>query len=348
MLSHPAVLLGDAGSDTQSKALLAEQSVTTVTGTVGDNLAGLGEVADVLLLVVAGPGHVFLTGLKGSTHGVEAGNEVAVAVALGIATAVHFVLEALEHLLTHDGHDAHVGHHVGGVGDFDTDLGQGGIQRAHAEGNHVHGTALHGTIEVGVEDGAHLSRGLPVVGRTSVFLLFGADECAFLYAGHVRRSRTSQEAAGALLGVQANVGAFLHEHVAELGVLFLGTVAPVDGIGFAELANLFDPLSSLLMSSTCNHGDCKIPHPQQTCNTNFREFGQKIHHSGFPHTILATSKAGNAGIALPALPVSPEERSLRRSNNRGKKPVFQDIRPACHWIRKKTLSSQPSQRTCPR
>ena len=271
MLSHPAVLAGDAGSDTQSQALLAKQGVTTVTGTVGDNLTSLGEVADVLLFVVAGPGHVFLTGLEGSTHGVQAGHEVAVAVTLGVTAAVELVFEALENLLTHDGHDAHVGHHVGGVGDFDTDLGQGGIQRAHAERNHVHGTALHGTIEEGVENGAHLSRGLPVVGRTSVLLLLRADECAFLYAGHVRRSRTSQEAAGALLGVQADVCAFLHEHVAELGVLFLGTVAPVDGIGFAELADLLHPLGSLLMCSTCNHGAHKIPHYPQTCNTKFLE-----------------------------------------------------------------------------
>ena len=236
-------------------------------------------MADVLLFVVAGPGHVFLTGLKGSTHGVEAGHEVAVAVTLGVATTVHFVLKTLQHLLAHDGHDAHVGDHISGVGDFDADLGKGRIKRAHAERNHVHGTALHGTIEIGVEDGAHLSRGLPVVGRTGVLFLLGADECAFLYASNVRRSRTSQEAAGALLGIQADVGALLHEHVAKLGVLFLGTVAPVDGIGFAELADLFHPLSSLLMSSTCNHGALKIPHPSQTCNSKFREFSPFWHFS---------------------------------------------------------------------
>ena len=273
MLSHPAILAGDAGSDTQSQALLAEQSVTTVTGTVGDNLTGLREVADVLLLVVAGPGHVFLTGLQGSSHRVQAGHEVAVAVTLGIAAAVELVLKTLENLLTHDGHDAHVGHHISGVGNLDTDLGQGGIQRAHAEGDDVHGTALHGTIEVGVEDGAHLSRGLPVVGGTGVLLLLGADERTLLNASHVRRSRTSQEAAGALLGVQANVGAFLNQHVAQLGVLFLGTVAPVDGIGFAELADLLHPLGSLLVSCTSNfHGAHKISCYEQTCNTKIALF----------------------------------------------------------------------------
>ena len=228
-------------------------------------------MADVLLFVVAGPSYVFLTGLEGSTHGVEAGNKVTIAVALGVATAVHLVLKALENFLAHDGHDAHVGDNVSGVSNFDADFGKGGVKRTHAERDHVHGTALHGAIKEGVEDGAHLFRGLPVVGGTGVLLLLGADERAFLYAGHVRRSRTSQEAAGALLGVKANVGAFFYQHVAQLGVLFLGTVAPVDGIGFAELADLFHPLGSLLMCSTCNHGANKIARYAVTCNT-------KIHH----------------------------------------------------------------------
>ena len=232
-----------------------------------------GEVADVLLLVVARPGHIFLSGLQRSTHRVQAGDEVAVAVALGVAAALGLVLQTLENLSAHDGHDAHVGHNVSRVRDLDADHGKGRIKRAHAERNHVHGTALHAAIEELVEDGLHLSRSLPVVGRAGILLLLRADEGTLLHTRHVGRGGTSQEAVRTLLGVQANEGALLDQHVAQLGVLFLGSVAPVDRVGFAELANLLDPLSSFLMSSTSDfHGAPRISRARRTCNTNFRDF----------------------------------------------------------------------------
>ena len=310
MLSHPAVVAGDRRSDAQSEALLAEQSVTTVTGAVRDDLAGLGEVADVLLLVVAGPSDILLTGLERSADGVQAGHEVAVAVTLRVAAALSLLLQTLENLLAHDGHDAHVGHNVSGVGDLNTDLGKGGVKRAHAERNHVHGTALHAAIEELVEDGLHLGRSLPVVGGAGVLLLLGADERALLHTGNIGRSGTSQEAVGALLGIQTNVGALLNQHVTKLGVLFLGTVAPVDGIGFAELADLLHPLSSLLVSSTSDfHGARSLARFLPTCNSKFFLFASRANDfvsgaaAGFArrfcpgYAAAFTKSLGSAGLS---------------------------------------------------
>lgn len=44
-----------------------------------------------------------------------------------------------QHSLSHAGHHPHAGHHIGRIGQFHPDLGEGGSHRAHAEGNHVHG-----------------------------------------------------------------------------------------------------------------------------------------------------------------------------------------------------------------
>ena len=47
---------------------------------------------------------------------------------------------------TDAGHDVHVHDDVGGVGDLDTVLGEGGTHGAHAEGDHVHDAALHAAV----------------------------------------------------------------------------------------------------------------------------------------------------------------------------------------------------------
>ena len=72
VLGHPAVAAGHRRGDTQSEALLAEQGVAAVARTEGPDLVGLGEVGDVLL-VIAGPVVVFLTGLEGSADRVNGG-----------------------------------------------------------------------------------------------------------------------------------------------------------------------------------------------------------------------------------------------------------------------------------
>ena len=60
VLRHPAFVARHVGGNAQGEAFLAEKGVAAVAGAVGPDLASLGEVHDVFLLV-AGPGHVLLT-----------------------------------------------------------------------------------------------------------------------------------------------------------------------------------------------------------------------------------------------------------------------------------------------
>ena len=63
VLGQPALVAGHHRGDAQRVALLAEQRVAAVAGAVGPDLAGLGEVRDVLGRV-ARPRHVGLAGLQ--------------------------------------------------------------------------------------------------------------------------------------------------------------------------------------------------------------------------------------------------------------------------------------------
>ena len=74
MLGHPAFVAGDVGGDAQSEAFLAEQGVAAVSGAVGPDLAGFGEVDDVFF-VVAGPGDVLFPGRERHADRVHAGHD---------------------------------------------------------------------------------------------------------------------------------------------------------------------------------------------------------------------------------------------------------------------------------
>ena len=134
VFGHPAVAARHGGGDTQREALLAQQGVAAVTRTVGPNLVGLGEVGDVLRFV-ARPVRVLLARLERRTHGVNCRNP-----RLARVNQVH-------RLGAHARHDAHVQHHVSGVGQLDTQLGNRAAQRTHRERHHVHGATLHRTLE---------------------------------------------------------------------------------------------------------------------------------------------------------------------------------------------------------
>ena len=196
VLGQPVVIVGDQRGDAQGKALLAEQGVAAVATAKGPDGALFGEVHDVLLLLVAGPGHVRLAGRQRHAHRMHAGHELAVA-------------EHVEHLAAHAGHDAHVDGHVGRVGELDADMGDGRAERPHAEGDHVHGAAAHAAVEEIVQGLAHLLRVHPVVGRPGILLGATADEGAIFDAGDVAGIGAGQEAARALLGIEPDEGAAL-------------------------------------------------------------------------------------------------------------------------------------------
>src|SRR5262249_15534533 len=102
MLCHPALIARDIGSYAQGEAFLAQQGVASITGAVGPDLAGFGEVDDVLF-AIAGPGHVTLGGRKRRSDRVHAGHHSLP------------VVNCFIHRHADAGHDPHIDYHVGRV-----------------------------------------------------------------------------------------------------------------------------------------------------------------------------------------------------------------------------------------
>ena len=134
MLGQPALVARHARGDPQGEALLAQERIAAVAAAVRPDGAFLGEVDDVLLLGVAGPGDVLLPGPQGHADRVDAGDEEAVA-------------QGVEHRAAHAGHDPHRDHDVGRVGHLHADVGDRRADRSHAEGDDVHGPAAHAAVE---------------------------------------------------------------------------------------------------------------------------------------------------------------------------------------------------------
>ena len=80
----------------------------------------------------------------------------------------------------------------------------------------------------------HLGRVAPVVGGAGVDLALGADERAVLDPGDVAGVGQGEEAVRPRRGVERAERAAVDEQLAESLVLVLGAVAPLDPIGFAE------------------------------------------------------------------------------------------------------------------
>ncbi len=72
-------------------------------------------------------------------------------------------------------HDPHVQHDVDAVGQLDADLAEGRADRAHGEGDDVHGAAAHGALEDLARPAVALLGRHPVVRRAGVFLERRAD-----------------------------------------------------------------------------------------------------------------------------------------------------------------------------
>ena len=172
VLGQPSLVAGHDRGDAQRVALLAQQGVAAIARAIGPDLAAFGVVDDVLGLV-AGPGHVLLTGRQRRAEGVDGGDEEAV------------IADGLQRGLAHARHHPHGDGHIGAVGDLDAQRGDLRAQRPHAERHHIQGAAAHRALEQGLQRFAHLGRIGPVVGRAGVDLLLRADEGAALHARHV-------------------------------------------------------------------------------------------------------------------------------------------------------------------
>ena len=234
VLCHPALFLRHDGSDTQRVALLGQDGVSAVAGAVGPNLLGCRELRDVLL-VIARPRDILLAWLQRSTNGVQGVDKIAV------------LTNLVQSLLTHAGHDAHRQDNISRVSQLNAELGVRVADGAHAERHHVHGAALHGAAEGLGHLFLHGCRRGPVIGRACVLLSLGADEGAGLHARDIRRVRARQVGVRALLLVELNQGALLHELSGEAVRLLLGAVYEDNLFRLEELDTLTDPRNELLI-----------------------------------------------------------------------------------------------------
>ena len=173
---------------------------------------------DVLALDVglAGPGDILLPRRQRRAHRVDARNEEAV------------FAQHVQHRATHPGHDLHIDHDVGAVGDFDADLGDGRTERTHAERDDVHRAAAHAAVEQTVQGRAHFRRRRPVVGRAGVLLVDRADEGAVLDPADIGRVRAREIGVGPLFRIKADERPPFDHQVAQSVVFFLRAIAPDD------------------------------------------------------------------------------------------------------------------------
>ena len=218
MLCHPALGLALIGSNTQCKALFAQEYVPAVTGIHRDNGVILREVADIALLFIN------------------------VALAVQAAHPVVAVAENFPNLLTYAGHDAHVHDNINGVGQLYADLRKRRANRAHGIRDHVHCAALIAVLR-NVEQ--HLISGLrlhPVVGGACVFFLAGADISSAFYTSHVVHSGAMQIAARQLFLVELNHLARGASFRAQLVELFLRAVNPHNIVRIDKLFHVFNPI----------------------------------------------------------------------------------------------------------
>ena len=239
VLRHPALIATDNGCDTQCVALLTEQCVTAVAGTEGPDLAGLGELDDVLL-GVAGPGNVFLTGLQGCTDRVQSLNEEAVG-----------LVQLGKNVLTNGCHDAHGADNVCGVAELNSNLGVLSLQGAHDEGNNVHGAAAHGALEQTGQGLLHFDGVAPVVGRACAFFSLGADEGTLLDACNVVGVGESCVRVREFVIAEANKGTGVDQFLCQAVVFFLGAIDPVDVRGLGQGRNFANPIQKALVGSGC-------------------------------------------------------------------------------------------------
>ena len=237
VLGQPALVASDRGGDAQRVALLAQQSVAAVAGSVGPDGAIFGEVGDVLR-GVAGPGDVFLSLFQRGADGVDALDELPV---LGV--------DRIEGVLARASHDEHGEHDVGRIGDLDAEHRLVRLGVAHDEGDDVHGATAHRALEQRVEGFLHLRRSDPVVERTGILLVLGADVGPALDAGDILG--VGGRVVGVLGAVDTLDGAGLDELLSDLVLLCFGTIDPDDVVRGGQGGDPADEREHRLVCGRC-------------------------------------------------------------------------------------------------
>ena len=151
-------------------------------------------------------------------------------------------LKLVDGHLSHAGHDPHVGHHVGTVGDLDADLRHGTPRGAHQVGDHVHRPTGHTAVVQRIDHGVHLGRCHPVVGRARLVLGRRTDECPILDPRHVVDVAAGVVRPGVLVPVKTHQRAVVDHHVVQQTNLLVTAIAPMDTVGSGLGGDLIDPL----------------------------------------------------------------------------------------------------------
>ena len=179
----------------------------------------------------------------------------------------------------HARHDPHRDRDIGRVGHLHADVGDRRAERAHAEGDDIHGSSAHAAVEK-ISQGLLHGNGInPVVGRPRVVIAPATDECSVLDPGHVSRVRESQVAVRSFFGVEPPEGPLLHEQLAQPVVFLLRAVAPDDFVGPTQLRHLINPRPELRQLQA---------HSRQDSGHHRRDPG---HHRLPPHAQIRKSGA---------------------------------------------------------
>ena len=223
MLSLPALFPALIGSYTKSKALLAEEDVSAVSGVDGDDGVILRELADITLL------------------GVD------VAAAVQSANPVVAVAQSIHNLLADSRHDSHVENDIDGVGQLNANLRERRADRTHRIRDNIHCSALIAVSGYIVEHLISLNGIHPVVGRTCLIRALGADECAVLNTRNIVGLGSVKQASGEEILVELGHLAGLACLGAQSVKLLLAAVDPHDFVGRYKSYLLFDPVDHCLV-----------------------------------------------------------------------------------------------------
>ena len=230
MLSHPAFLTAEVGSDAEREALLALKDVAAVAGVDGVDGVVLRPVADISLLGVGVAGCV---GTLDPVSGVGA--------------------DGVEDSLADTGDDVHVADDIDGVGDFHAVFRERGADFAHGIGDDIHGLALVAAADDVVEGLVALIGIHPVVQRACLCFGGGADERSVFDTSDVVRVGSVEIAVGKLFLVEFDELAGSNGFVLQRLDLLFGPVDPNDFVRLKEVDPCLQPVKNALVVSEIFH-----------------------------------------------------------------------------------------------
>ena len=232
VLGQPALVARHVRGDAQREALLAEQRIAAVAGTVGPDFAGFREMARCTWVGLHGQRDILLRPVPAARRRCARR-----------ARTRRRSPSSVEDLRAHARHDAHVDHDVGRIGESRRRSGRSAMPIGPMRNGHdVHRAPVHAAREQAAQRLAHLGRIFPVVGGAGVFLLGGADVGAIFDARDVGRIGAGEEGVRALRLVQLDQGAGVDHFVAQTIVFFLRAVAPDDAVRLGQGGDFGDPL----------------------------------------------------------------------------------------------------------